>query len=295
MLTLTSLTFLTLLSTTTAPDIHGHRGARAVFPENTLPAFEHALQSGADVLELDVVATKDNQLLIHHDLRVDGARCQGATPAAQQWLDTHRAVRSLTRAQLKGIHCGDKAHPRFPKQKRVAQLTPPTLDELLAFLQRQRHPRAGQVRFNIELKGVPGEPALTPQPAAFVGLLRQTLQRFHVENRTIVQSFDGQLLRETKRQMPQVQTAFLNHASRPDVVSVVRGLDVDIYSPHHLWITKRDVDALHKAGVKVVPWTANTSDHWRRLLHLGVDGIITDDPAALRAFLHLQPTAGASK
>ena len=93
------------------------------------------------------------------------------------------------------------------------------------------------------------------------------------------------LFRSVKRRAPKLRTAMLVSDSYPDPVAVVRGAKADILSPHHEWITAEGVKALHRAGLRVVPWTANTPAAWDRLIALGVDGIITDDPAALIAHL----------
>src|SRR5215467_8549314 len=102
-----------LMNVNAAPHIlvHGHRGARAVLPENTIPAFEYAIKIGADVLELDLAVTKDNVLVVSHDPRINPAICSGPKE--------HVAIHDLTLAELRRYDCGAKGNPSFPKQKPV--------------------------------------------------------------------------------------------------------------------------------------------------------------------------------
>jgi glycerophosphoryl diester phosphodiesterase len=121
--------------------VHGHRGARAVRPENTLPAFEYAIQIGVDVLELDVAVTKDNVLVVSHDPRMNADYC---TPPAG-WKGTN-VIREMTLEQLKLWDCGAKVNPKFPRQVAVPGTRVPTLDEVYALAGR------GKFEFNVETK-----------------------------------------------------------------------------------------------------------------------------------------------
>src|SRR5581483_5165466 len=93
------------------PAVHGHRGARAVFPENTLPAFEYAIHAGVDAVELDVLATKDDVLVVTHDPLMNADLCRGG-PAGL-------AVRELTFDELVRYDCGSRPNPGFPRQRTV--------------------------------------------------------------------------------------------------------------------------------------------------------------------------------
>src|SRR5947209_10993564 len=98
---------LAIVTTHAAPRIlvHGHRGARAIYPENTIPAFEYAIKAGADVLEMDVAVTKDNVLVISHDPHMNAAICKGPQPNA--------LIHSLTLEQVRQYDCGALRNPRF--------------------------------------------------------------------------------------------------------------------------------------------------------------------------------------
>src|SRR5688572_20870466 len=105
-------------------EVQGHRGARALFPENTLPAFEHALNAGAHTLELDVVVTKDDRVVVSHDPHVNPELCLAPGGAR---LTKPIAIRSLTLAEVQTYDCGSLPNPRFPKQKRVPNTKMPSL------------------------------------------------------------------------------------------------------------------------------------------------------------------------
>src|SRR6266571_4402682 len=115
-----------VLRAETAPKIlvHGHRGTRARRPENTLPAFEYAIDQGVDVLELDVAVTKDDVAVISHDPLINVTICSGPNPGV--------AIRSLTLAELHRYDCGAKRNPNFPDQVPIPGTRVPTLDEIFA-------------------------------------------------------------------------------------------------------------------------------------------------------------------
>lgn len=261
--------------------VHGHRGARSRFPENSLVAFDHALEVGVDVLEMDLVVTKDNQLVVAHDPVLSD---HVVDLAGAEAFASYR-VRDLTLAQVLSLQAGTRVHPRFPEQTLGTPFPLATLDDVFELVRASSHPAAKTVGFNIETKVVPGEPELGPDAATFARLVVDVLRKHRMEKRTIIQSFDVATLDAVRALNPKITLSFLNADSRPHYVAMMREMDVEVLSPHHLWITKEDVDALHKIGRQVIPWTANTPDEWDDLIALGVDGIITDDPEALILYL----------
>jgi glycerophosphoryl diester phosphodiesterase len=154
--------------------VHGHRGARAVLPENTLPAFEFAIASGADVLELDLAVTKDNVLVASHDPTINETICQGGKPGVP--------IRQLTLAELRAYDCGARKNPAFPKQSLVPGTRIPTFDDVLALSKR------GNFEFNVETKIFRDRPELTPSPEEFARLVLEAVQRHQLQRRVILQS-----------------------------------------------------------------------------------------------------------
>jgi glycerophosphoryl diester phosphodiesterase len=255
--------------------VHGHRGARAVLPENSLPAFEYAIAQKADVLELDLAVTKDDVLVVSHDPTINELICTGPKPGA--------AIRSLTLAELRQHDCGAKKNPDYPKQKPVPGTRIPTLDEVLALAPK------GNFEFNIETKIFPSKPELTPTPERFVELVLAAIRQHKLEKRVILQSFDFRTLHAMKKIAPEIRLSALYppspNAPRKSLVEIAREAGSTIVSPHYFLVNKQEVEAAHKAGLTVVPWTANTPADWQKLMDAGVDEIITDDPAALIAWM----------
>ncbi len=272
---------LALALAATPIEVQGHRGARAVLPENTLPAFEYALSIGVDTLELDLGVTKDGHVIVFHDPYVAPDRCR----RGGKRLTRKIPFRTLTLEEVKRFDCGSLPHQRFEKQKRVPGAKIPTLAEVFELVAKSKHQVAKRVEFNIETKSFPAHPELTPSPEVFAKKVVAVVRKHGMTSRTIVQSFDYRTLVATKKLEPKIRIAMLQPDGLVPLVAVAKALGAEIVSPHHEWITKAEVAALRKAGVRVIPWTANDEKAWARLVDLGVDGIITDDPAALIAFL----------
>lgn len=255
--------------------VHGHRGARAAMPENTLPAFEYAIAQGADVLELDLAVTKDNALVVSHDPEMP-AFCEGPAGAT-------RVIREMTLAEVKRWGCGSKGNPEFPNQKKIPGTRIPTLYEVFEAT------KNAKVEYNIETKIFRDKPHFTPSPAEFARLVFDAVRRARMDSRTIVQSFDNRTLIEMKKLAPGIRLSMLTPTSPLDAmknwVAACREAGAGIISPHHLTVTEGRVKEARAAGLQIVPWTANRPADWERLVEAKVDAIITDDPAALIAWL----------
>ena len=251
--------------------VHGHRGARAVYPENTLAAFLYAIESGADALELDVLVTRDDTLVVVHDPHINPQICQGPRPGA--------AIRELTLAELRAYDCGSLRNPAFPSQQTIPGTRIPTLDEVLSLSSR------GDFQFDMEAKSFPDRPELTPDPVAFARMLHAAIERHGLEKRVVAQSFDFRVLHAMKRIAPEIRLAALWVGESRPFVEIAAAAGADIVSPQHTLVTAEQVNQAHAANLEVIPWTANTPEDWHRLIAVSVDGIITDDPAALLAYL----------
>lgn len=258
--------------------VHGHRGARALRPENTLPAFEYALQQGVDVLEMDLAVTRDDVLVVSHDARMNRKFCQGPTGA-------ETLIRKMTLAELKQWDCGAKANPDFPKQQAVPGTRVPTLQEVFDLVKR----RESRVEFNIETKISPASPEQTPPPEKFAQMVLEVVRRNGLVSRVILQSFDFRTLHAMKALEPKMRLSALYPISpglpHRTLVELAREAGATIVSPNYRTVKPGEVAAAHKAGLQVVPWTPNEPGEWDKLVGEGVDAIISDDPAALIAYL----------
>jgi glycerophosphoryl diester phosphodiesterase len=251
--------------------VQGHRGARAMRPENTIPAFEYAIGVGVDALELDMAVTKDDVVVVSHDPVLNPEICKG--PAASV------PIRTLTLKELRQWDCGALRNPKFPKQTPVPGTRIPTLDEVFALSSR------GKFDFNIETKIFEDHPEYTPSPEKFARLVLDCVQRHGLLSRVILQSFDFRTLHAMKALTPLIRLSALYEKGNDSFLEIAGRAGAQIVSPEKELVTREKVDAAHVAGVTVVPWTANTRVEWDALAAAGVDAIITDDPAALIAYL----------
>lgn len=296
-------------------EIHGHRGARGLWPENTLPAFERALALGVDAVELDVGLTRDGVPVVHHDRRLDPDHTRDRSGA---WLaPPGPLLRTLDLEALAVFDVG-RAAPggetakRFPRQAPCDGARVPALGEVLALAQRAGGRR---FRFNIEIKLTPEAPEEEAEPAEFARAVVTALRAAGAVGRARVQSFDWRVLAEVRRLAPEVRIGCLT-AERPWLDNLQRGrpgpspwtagLDVDAmegsiplmvktfgcaaWSPFFRDLTVEGLAEAHRLGLKVVVWTVNDVHDMAALARIGVDGIITDYPD--RAIEALKPSLG---
>ncbi len=267
------------------PQVQGHRGARALRPENTLAAFKYALENKVNILELDLNVTKDNILVVTHDSYINPEIC--LDPSGRK-IRKEVAIRSLTLKEVQTYDCGTLKNKKFPKQVPSRKEQIPTLQQVFDLVANFKGDDAKTVEFNIETKITPNEPELAPTPEAFAKLLFDAIETNKLSNRAVVQSFDNRTLKEIKRLNPKIRTSQLTSDNLVDYVAIAKSTPVDIISPDWQWITKADVDKLHEIGVKVAPWTANDEKAWAKLIEMNVDSIITDDPVSLQKYLKNQ-------
>ena len=281
-----------------AIEIQGHRGARGLFPENTLEGFRDAMRIGVDVLELDVGITADSVVVVHHDeaLNVDIARLDGAPIEAPVPLRT-LSLPELARYDVGRLREGSAYAARFPEQAGRDGVRIPTLAAVLAMATEL----SDAVRFNVETKLTPDHPADTVDPETFAERVVATLRQGQALERSTVQSFDFRTLEHTHRLAPEVTTACLTSegphentvtpawnagrrledfdGSVPRLVADVCG----IWSPAFGDLDRTRVAEAHALGLRVIPWTVNEPADIVSMIDLEVDGIISDYPDRVRA------------
>lgn len=318
-------------------DIQGHRGARAVRPENTLAAFEYALANeDVSTLELDTGVTSDGELVVIHDRAINGSHCQDTAPAwpgDPQFPYVGDLVHDLTLSQIKTLDCGSKTLPAFPEQVAVPGAQIPTLAEVLDLVERSGR---DDIRLNIETKISPLVDDTAPYDV-FTEKLVAAIQDAGFESRTTIQSFDWRTIRYARRLEPRIETVALIWQYGPDECQTLAdecslrasyhdpsvkspwtdGIDWwrirdigrmakiahastvsanwQVHDPQQGTVDSDDwyvrenpayfhgpeIDELHRMGIAVVPYTINDESTMQRLIDLGVDGIISDDPDTL--------------
>jgi len=267
-------------------DLQGHRGARGVAPENTLPGFAAALTAGVDTLELDVGVTRDGVVVVHHDRRLNPDIARGPDG---RWIEAPGPLiheldfRALRRYDVGRLRPGSEYAARFPEQVPADGARIPRLAELFALVRKAGNEH---VRFNIETKISPSAPDETLPPAAFARALIAAIRAAGMAGRSTVQSFDWRTLHVVEREAPEIGTVYLTGSrragSQPRAVHDAGGR---IWSPGFEAVDSAAMIEARALGLKVVPWTANEPGYIERLLDLNVDGLITDYPARVRAEL----------
>jgi glycerophosphoryl diester phosphodiesterase len=290
-------------------DLQGHRGARGLAPENTLPAFARALALGVDTLELDTAVTRDGIVVIHHDLALnpDIARARDG-----RWLEKKGPpIHALTFAELQQydvgrLNPGTNYAKRYPDQQPADGTRIPRLADLFALVREKVDQR---VRFNVEIKTDPRFPDETLAPEPFAQSLIAEIRKAGMGGRTTIESFDWRSLQAAQRIAPDIPTVYLSaqqnwldniQAAGPEVSpwtagfqfkaygsvpAMVKAAGGAVWSPYYDDLDAAKMRIARSLGIKVVVWTVNDPEAARRMLELGVDGIISDRPDLMRTLI----------
>lgn len=267
-------------------DVQGHRGCRGLMPENTIPAMLKALELGVTTLELDVVITKDQQVVLSHE------------PFFNHEITTKPNGELVSEAEEKKLNIfempfeevsrydvGMRAHPRFRDQVKLKVAKPSlqaVFDSVKAYCNKTGKPIPF---FNIETKSNPAtDNVYHPAPAVFVDLLMAVIAKKGMQEKSMIQSFDFRTLQYLHQKYPTMAT-----------VALVEGFDKtpfegqldklgfvpNVYSPNYALVDSNLIVACKQKNIRLIPWTVNDTADMKRLKSLGVDGIITDYPDRL--------------
>lgn len=280
---LTLLCFLTMPLTTFAQqlDIQGHRGARGLLPENTIPAFIRALDEGVTTLELDVAITADGQVVVSHEPYMSASIClqpDGTRIAKGQ--DKNHNIFEMTFEEVAKYDCGSIGNPSFDSQKAMKVNKPLLSEVVMAAEAHIKNNKLAAVNYNVEIKSSPaGDEVFHPDVAIFSRLVLAVLNKHLPKSRYTIQSFDFRVLKHLQKENPDVTlVALVENARKYKTLIEDLGFTPDVFSPNHFFLTKEMVDHCHEKGMKVVPWTVNDRERMQKLVEMGVDGIITDYP-----------------
>jgi glycerophosphoryl diester phosphodiesterase len=281
-------------------DVHGHRGARGLLPENTLPSFQKALDLGVDTLECDMAITKDGVVVLYHDLWLNPDITRGPDG---QWLDKRGpAISELTFAELQTYDVGrlkpgtDYAK-QYPDQQPIDGARIPKLADLFELIRKSGN---GKVNVNCETKLSPYERGATVAPETFARMAIAEIRKAGMAERTMVHSFDWSTLQVIQKEAPEIRTNYvtgphsLKRGSRgayspwlagfapeqhgDSVPRAVHAAGGRIWAPNHASLTPAILAEAHALGIVVLPWTVNDAPTITKLIDMGVDGIISDRP-----------------
>lgn len=265
----------------TQVQIQGHRGDRGNFPENSIPAFLSAVKKGADVIELDVVISKDKKVVVSHEAFMHSLYV--LTPQGDSIPENTQETYNLyemTYDSIRKFDAGSKGNLLFPEQLKQKTYKPLLSEVIYTVEQYVKDHDLDPVYYNIELKSSPSKyGTYQPVPEDFVALVMEVITNKGIKNKMYLQSFDVNILKEIHIEFPEVRTSYL--VSSPGIKKNLSLLEnqPDIYSPHHSLVKDTIfVDSIKKLNMQLIPWTVNEKVDIHRMINLKVDAIITDYP-----------------
>ena len=289
-----------------ALEILGHRGARGLAPENSLPGFARALAIGVSGFELDCAITRDGAVVVHHDALLNPDTARGSDG---QWLkESGPAIWSLTFDALQRYDIGridprSEYASRFPVQEPADGTRVPRLSDLFDLTRRAGNESA---RFCLELKCSPLKPGQTTGPEDFARRVIAVVRASGMEQRSAILSFDWRTLAAARKEAPEIPTVHLTaqqpwmnnvlagetsspwtaplHLSRfaGSIPAMIEAAGGAAWAPYYEEIGPAQLADARSRGLKVPVWTVNEPAAMRRTIELGVDGIISDYPDRLR-------------
>jgi glycerophosphoryl diester phosphodiesterase len=294
-------------------DLQGHRGARGLKPENTIPSFETAFDLGLTSIETDVHLSRDSIPVLIHEPWISNRWCRQLPGANVPDPSQRPLVSQLTLAQLRGYAADRNPDPQgFPNQNAtigplarlvgertgVHPYAPPTLDDLFDFVEaytgemgtlagktRVQQERVQKVRFDLELKRVPYRPEFIgdtfdgQNPGCLESQIVAVVRSAWMVGRSTIRSFDHRSLLAIRKLEPGLAGAVLVEGMVPiSPAHLSRQAGAQIFCPQFEFLDQELVRQLHAEGIRIVPWTVNTREDCCRLLDWGIDGLTTDFP-----------------
>lgn len=260
-------------------DIQGHRGCRGLMPENTIQAFMEALKKGANTLEMDVVMSGDGQVVVSHEPWMSPEICLAPDGSTMEKNDKPN-IFEMTYDEICRYDCGRKINPKFPVQQSISAVKP-LLSEVINRVEKYILWNSFRpVHYNIEIKSCPEwDNVYQPKPEETVLKVYDLIRTKNIQRRCTIQSFDVRPLQIFKRIAPQMQLSLLveNDCSIDENLEAL-GFTPAVYSPDYRLVDATMILEVHKAGMKIIPWTVNEILDMNELKQMGVDGIITDYP-----------------
>jgi glycerophosphoryl diester phosphodiesterase len=259
--------------------IYGHRGARGIYPENTLEGFLYATYLGITGVELDVVISKDEKVVVSHEPWMNPKTCAKPDLSKVSFLRRKNLYR-MDYEEIKHYDCGISGNLDFPQQKKIAAykpLLPEVIQQVESSLSNTQHPKPVYL---IEIKSNwMTDDKLHPPPAEFTKLVIDVLLPFNINDRIIIQSFDMRPLNIIHKNNPGFMLGMLVVSPRL-IKRRLKSLSFTPYTCGSLYklTSQKWVDYIHKLGMKSLVWTENSKSDMLRHLKMGVDGIITAYP-----------------
>ncbi len=272
-------------------DLQGHRGCRGLMPENTIPAFLKALDLGVNTLEMDVVISKDHQVVVSHEPYFNPDIT--SDPIGKQLSkDSKTNLYLMNYTEIKKYDCGAIGNPNFPEQQKLPTYKPLLTDVFKAVSEHCKKNKISIPNYNIEIKSEEKEYDITqPQPAPFSDLVYAVISKNISLDKITLQSFDFNVL---KHWHLRIQKNKFKKTKLAALVANMKGIEAnlhdlgfspDIYSPYFKLIDNEKVNLLHSKNISVIPWTVNEVSDIKTVIGFGVEGLISDYPNRVKALL----------
>jgi glycerophosphoryl diester phosphodiesterase len=286
--------------------IYGHRGARGDLPENTLESFKYLFDNAINAYETDILISKDLIPVITHDFRLDPSLTKDMEG---NWIkDENVKIFDLTYDEISKFDVGSlnkltRYGRRFVNQRSLENQKIPKLSELLELSSKNV---LQNLLINLEIKSTPDEKNLTPDPKDLVQIVLNEINNSNLKDKIIISSFDWRILREVKKQSPEIPRAYLTfqqekgmkikktiYSKSPwidhipltivyDLPKIIKELGGSAWHPYYKDINKKAVKDAHDNNLPVNVWTVNDEDDMLKMIEYGVDGIMTDYPLRLK-------------
>lgn len=261
--------------------IEGHRGARGHLPENTIPSFIKALELGSDILELDVVISRDNKIVVSHEpwfSHVISLDKNGDPISEAREKDFN--IFKMYYAEIKLFDVGSVGNKGFPEQQKIKVYKPLLKDVFEAVSKYAKKNKLKPIGYNIEIKSnQAGDDVFHPRPTVFARMIYDEILKHKLEKNVIVQSFDVRPLQELRKLPVKLPLALLiGNKDGIEKNLAALGFEPDTYSPHFSLVDEAVVKYCHERKMKIVPWTVNEIADLERMKKFDLDGIITDYP-----------------
>ena len=265
-------------------DLQGHRGAVGLFPENSIIGFVETVKLGVTTLEMDVVITKDNKVVVSHEPWISNKKCIDirGNDISDDILSEN--IFLMTYDEIKNFDCGTLPNPYHSNQKKISVVKP----LLVEVISRVEEVSQSKIRYNIEVKSQIGSDQIFhPKFNEFVDLVVHDIKSKNIEDRVTIQSFDFRVLKYLKNQYPSFKISMLVNESYDynDILDDL-GFYPDIYSPNFKNLTQGIVKKIQEKKIRVIPWTVNSIDDIVKILEWDVDGIISDYPDRVKYLLY---------
>ncbi|WP_034921333.1 glycerophosphodiester phosphodiesterase family protein [Gillisia sp. CAL575] len=269
------------VSLTSIVQVQGHRGDRGNFPENSIPAFISAVKKGVDVLELDVVISKDKQVVVSHEPYMSSLFVNNPSGDSIKKTDERSYnLYEMNYDSIRRFDVGSRGNFLFPDQQKIKTYKPllsEVIDSVETFIAAEGLP---PVKYNIELKSVEADYGkYQPQPEEFGNLVMEIIEEKGISDKIYIQSFDPNILNLMNEEYPETNLAYLVYREGIDQNLSVLQFIPEIYSPNfNQVIDEQFVDSINYMEMELIPWTVNEKEDIRKMIDLNVDGIISDYP-----------------